>query len=141
MKLDEIKALIAMMGESGLAEMTVSENGWKLHLVRDRSAPAARAALPEGAAAPLPTARPAPAALPSRDVAAPLAGVVHLRPSPEAAPFVEPGQAVRAGDALCLIEAMKVFNTVYAERDGAVAAVLVTSGDEVEAGQPLLRFA
>ena len=51
------------------------------------------------------------------------------------------GQAVKAGQTLCVIEAMKVFNEVRAERDATVAAVLVASGQEVDAGQPLLRFA
>jgi acetyl-CoA carboxylase biotin carboxyl carrier protein len=51
------------------------------------------------------------------------------------------GQAVKAGQTLCVIEAMKVFNQVRAEHDATVQAVLVTSGQEVEAGQALLRFA
>jgi len=53
---------------------------------------------------------------------------------------VAEGQAVRAGQTLCVIEAMKVFNTVHAEHDAIVDAVLVASGIEVDAGQPLLRF-
>ena len=54
---------------------------------------------------------------------------------------MSPGQSVEAGAILCLIEAMKVFNRVHAERGGIIDAVLVASGDDVEAGQPLLRFA
>ncbi len=54
---------------------------------------------------------------------------------------MQPGQAVQAGQTVCVIEAMKVFNAVVAESDGTVAAVLVESGAEVEAGQPLIRFA
>jgi acetyl-CoA carboxylase biotin carboxyl carrier protein len=72
---------------------------------------------------------------------APLYGVVHLRPTPDEPPFVVAGQAVKAGQTLCVIEAMKVFNEVRAEYDATVAAVLVTSGQEVEAGQALMRFA
>jgi acetyl-CoA carboxylase biotin carboxyl carrier protein len=71
---------------------------------------------------------------------APLAGIVHFRPAPDAPAFIEPGDAVRVGDPLCIIEAMKVFNTVRAEHDGVVAAILVPSGSEVDAGQPLLRL-
>jgi len=140
MNLYEIKALIAVMADSGLAEMTFSENGWTLRLVRDAATPAAkpqRHAAPVAPAAPMPNA-PAPAAA---EIEAPLAGVVHLRPAPDAPPFVEAGQAVRAGDTVFIIEAMKVFNAIRAERDGIVAAVLVVSGVEVDAGQPLLRFA
>jgi acetyl-CoA carboxylase biotin carboxyl carrier protein len=140
MNLSEIKALIAVMANSGLAEMTFSENGWTLRLVRDAGAPAAkppRHPAPVAPAAPMPDAtRPR-----ANAIEAPLAGVVHLRPAPEAPPFVEPGQAVRAGDTVCIIEAMKVFNTIRAECDGVIAAILVTSGVEVDAGQPLLRLA
>jgi acetyl-CoA carboxylase biotin carboxyl carrier protein len=70
-----------------------------------------------------------------------LFGVVHLGSAPGEPPFVVAGQAVKAGQTLCVIEAMKVFNEVRAERDATVQAVLVTAGQEVEAGQPLLRFA
>lgn len=139
MNLSEIKALIAAMAESGLAEMSFSENGWTLHLVRDTAPPIAKRQRP---VAPIdaPTAvSDAPA--PSLDLEAPLAGIVHLRPAPDASPFVEVGHAVHAGDAVCIIEAMKVFNTIRADCDGVVAAILVSSGIEVDAGQPLLRFA
>jgi acetyl-CoA carboxylase biotin carboxyl carrier protein len=139
MNLSEIKALIAAMAESGLAVMTFSENGWTLHLVRDAAPPTAK---PQRRVAPIdaPMAvSDAPA--PSLDLEAPLAGIVHLRPTPDAPPFVEVGQSVRAGDAVCIIEAMKVFNTIRADRDGVVADILVSSGIEVDAGQKLLRFA
>jgi acetyl-CoA carboxylase biotin carboxyl carrier protein len=72
---------------------------------------------------------------------APLYGVVHLSPAPGEAPFVAVGRAVTAGDVVCVIEAMKVFNEVRAEHAGEVAEILVSSGQEVDAGQPLLRFA
>ena len=140
MDLDEIKALIAMMGESDLAEMTLSRNGWTLRLVRGPVLPASSQNRPPAALHP-PASAPVRAQAASAEVAAPMAGLVHLRPAPEAPPFVEAGQAVSAGDAICLIEAMKTFNTVRAERDGTIAAILVASVDEVEAGQPLLRFA
>ena len=57
-----------------------------------------------------------------------------------AAAFVQVGQAVSRGDTICLIEAMKVFNAVRAERDGTIAAILVASGQEIEAGQTLMRI-
>jgi acetyl-CoA carboxylase biotin carboxyl carrier protein len=140
MNQSEIKALIAVMAESGLAEMTFSENGWTLRLVRHAAPPAAK--LQPGVATvnvetPLSDA-PEPRLA---EIEAPLAGIVHFRSAPDAPPFVEVGQTIRAGDAVCIIEAMKVFNTIRTERDGTVAAILVSSGVEIEAGQPLLRFA
>ncbi|HTO66702.1 MAG TPA: acetyl-CoA carboxylase biotin carboxyl carrier protein subunit [Bradyrhizobium sp.] len=143
MDLDRIKSLIDAMASSDLAEMQFSEDGWSLRLVR----------------------RPRPGDVPARDVAAvarvrpartrrdpvldealqhlvaPLFGIVHLRPAPDAPEFVSPGQAVTAGTPLCIIEAMKMFHEVRAERDAIISAVLVSSGQEVQAGQELMRFA
>ncbi|MGY4503971.1 biotin carboxyl carrier protein [Bradyrhizobium sp. GM24.11] len=68
-------------------------------------------------------------------------GIVHLQPAPNAPVFVSVGQTVAAGTPLCVIEAMKMFHEVRAEQDGTVAAILVASGQEVEAGQELMRFA
>ncbi len=138
MDLDHIKALIEMMAASDLSEMEVSENGWTLRLSRRAST----VALPPLAsrAAPV-TRRDAAPTAPSPDVHAPLAGVVHLQSEPGMPPFVSPGATVAAGDTLCLIEAMKVFNTVRAERAGTIGAVLVENGGDVDAGQLLMRIA
>ena len=142
----QIKAFIDAMASSDLAEMEFSQDGWKLRLVRrtngtpaavTRLDPArARPAVATAAAQRDEAARPAESVL-----RAPLYGVVHLQPSPGEPPFVAPGLAVKAGQTLCVIEAMKVFNEVRAEHDGVVDAVLVASGQEVETGQPLVRFA
>ena len=148
MDAQQIKTLIDAMASSDLAEMEFSQDGWTLRLVRHTpsSPPPDAQRAPVGAAARVVTDRPgvAPAPVESTSAAelhAPLYGVVHLGPSPGEPPFVVVGQAVKAGQTLCVIEAMKVFNEVRAERDATVQAVLVTSGQEVEAGQPLLRFA
>lgn len=143
----QIKAFIDAMASSDLAEMEFSQDGWTLRLVRRANGARATAARVEPA-----RARPAPgatAAAPREDAVrpaetllrAPLFGVVHLQSSPDEPPFVTPGLAVKAGQTLCVIEAMKVFNEVRAEHDATVEAVLVASGQEVEAGQPLVRFA
>lgn len=132
----QIKVFIDAMAASDLAEMEVVHDGWTLRLAR-RSAPS----VPAPARAP--SVRPAPCALvpaQTAELLAPLFGIVHLQREPGAAPFAEPGRAVRAGQTLCVIEAMKVFNEVPSDRDGIVDAVLVSSGAEVEAGQPLVRF-
>ena len=142
----QIKAFIDAMASSDLAEMEFSQDGWTLRLVRRANGTPATAARADPArarpsVAPA-TARRDEAARPAESVLrAPLYGVVHLQPSPGEPPFVAPGLAVKAGQTLCVIEAMKVFNEVRAEHDGVVDAVLVASGQEVEAGQPLVRFA
>jgi len=143
MDLPEIKALIDAMAASNLAEMEVTKDGWTLRLVRRVEAGPPPLRTREVAQPTVVDERPDTAArLPDNfTVRAPLAGTVHLSPSPGEPAFVAVGQTVRAGASLCVIEAMKTFNAVIAERDGTVEAVLVTSGEEVDAGQPLLRIA
>jgi len=146
MNLTEIKSLIDAMAASDLSEMELTRDGTLLRLVRRKTA--SPAAAPATVTAPAPVARAprgnaAPAATPaqaSSDITTPLYGVVHWRPSPDAAPFVAPGQAIKAGQVVCVVEAMKVFNEIRAECDATVLALLVESGAEVEAGQPLLRL-
>lgn len=145
MDLDKIKLLIDAMTASDLAEMEFSEAGWSLKLVRRK-----RGAVDNQPPVAKPVSRPrrvvekpAAASAQARDarILSPTFGAVYLRPSPDAPAFVTSGAQVAAGDILCVVEAMKVFNEVRADRDGTIAAVLVTSGDEVEAGQELMRFA
>ena len=142
----QIKALIDAMASSDLSEMEFSQDGWTLRLARGpaptppQAAPRKPVAAPiRGAAGALPVAE-VPAVAASTELRAPLYGLVHLRPSPEEPPFILAGQSVTAGQTLCVIEAMKVFNEVRAEFDATVDAILVTSGQEVEAGQVLVRF-
>ena len=142
----QIKSFIDAMAASDLDEMEVSHDGWTLRLVRhgrsgrgaagDAPAPAAVAAEPLASPRVSETARQAG----SNEVRAPLFGVVHLQQAPGEPPFVQVGDVIEAGQMLCSIEAMKVFNDVRAERGGRVAAVLVASGSEVEAGQPLITL-
>ena len=153
MDLSQIKQLIDAMASSDLAEMSFSHQGWVLRLVRgasaahrggdvapvpDRAPPAHTEPTEPASALPLALTSTAPR---QRELVAPLFGIVHLQPAPGEPVFVKPGQVVQAGQTVCVIEAMKVFNAVVAESDGTVEAVLVESGAEVESGQPLIRFA
>ena len=156
MKQEQIKTLIDALAASDLAELEYSEDGSTLRLVKQsalKAAPAVRspAVVRRAPAARRPAAgRKAPAAASAEpallaaaaaaECLAPLYGVVHLQPAPGEPPFVQPGQAVAAGQLLCVIEAMKMFNEVRADAAATVQAVLVRSGQEVEAGQPLFRF-
>lgn len=70
-------------------------------------------------------------------IRSPMVGTFYRSPSPTSKPFVEVGQKVRAGDTLCIIEAMKMLNQIEADRDGVVTAVLVENGQPVEFDQPL----
>ena len=136
MNQEQIKVLIDSLAASDLAELSFSENGSTLRLVKkatpaeDGSPSPARVAEPEAAAA----------ADASILCGAPLYGVVHLRPTPGGAAYVRVGPGIAAGQTLCVIEAMKVFNEVRADADGVVGAVLVASGEGVEGGQARLRI-
>jgi acetyl-CoA carboxylase biotin carboxyl carrier protein len=88
-----------------------------------------------------PAAAPAPVEVPvsnKHSVKAPMVGTVYLAPSPGAKPFIEVGQAIKAGDTLCLIEAMKMFNQIEADKTGTITAILVESGSPVEFNQPMV---
>lgn len=107
------------------------------------SAMAAQVAAPAVApAAPEPAAQ-APAAAPEpkgTEVTAPMVGVFYAAPAPGDEPFVRVGSKVKAGETLCIIEAMKVLNEVTAEADGEVLEICVADGDLVEFGSCLMRI-
>jgi acetyl-CoA carboxylase biotin carboxyl carrier protein len=136
-----IKELIDAFAASDVAELEYRSNGETLRLVKRGGVPApAQSAPPPGAASPAPLSSPKPQAV-QHTIVAPLYGIVHLQQAPGVPPFVVPGQTVAAGQVLCVIEAMKVFNQVRAERECVIGAALVQSGQEVEAGQALFELA
>lgn len=100
---------------------------------------AAPAAMP---AAPEPAAQAPAAALEPKgtEVTAPMVGVFYAAPAPGDEPFVHVGSKVKAGETLCIIEAMKVLNEVTAEADGEVLEICVVDGDLVEFGSCLMRI-
>lgn len=150
MDLEKIKQLIGVLAASDLDEMELVEGDHRVRLVRrtgvrppapgvhDGRASGERSALatsaPEGGGPPVPATPPQAGPVP---VSAPLYGIVHLTPAPDAAVFVQPGDRVQAGQIVCVIEAMKMFHEVRVERPGRITAVTVAAGDEVEAGTPL----
>ena len=126
MDLDRLKAIIDWMARSPLGEFEITEGDFHVHLVKTAQG-----------VAPVQSETPSAAGF---VVAAATYGVVHLSPAPDAAPFVQVGQRVMVGQSLCVIEAMKVFSPIEAEQAGTIAAVLVTDGADVTAGQPLFRL-
>lgn len=149
MDLRKLKTLIDLVAESGIAEIEVTEGEDKVRIVKHNpvAAPAPMPATAPAAvfAAPTPSvaAAPAPAAAPAAEepkghvVKSPMVGTFYRASSPGAKPFVELGQAVKPGDTLCIIEAMKLLNEIEAEVAGTVKEILVENGQAVEYGQPL----
>lgn len=155
MDLRKLKTLIDLVSESGVAELEITEGDDHVRIVnRKDSAPAAAAAaapapIPVAAAA-APTAEAAaaapaataPAAAENRQtINSPMVGTFYRAPSPGAKPFVDVGQHVKAGDTVCIIEAMKLLNEIEAETDGVIQEILVENGAPVEFGQPLFVIA
>lgn len=141
MDMNRVRQIIDWFAGSGLESFELVEDGDRIRL--DRPAGSGGAGPVAGAVAVAPAnAGPAPDLPPlepqALPVEAPLYGICFFAPAPDAPPFVRPGQAVKAGETLCLMEAMKVLNAVTAPRDGVVAEILVQDGAEVEQGQPLL---
>ncbi|ENT1037289.1 acetyl-CoA carboxylase biotin carboxyl carrier protein [Neisseria gonorrhoeae] len=135
MDLRKLKKLIDLVEESGIAEIEITEGEEKVRITRTIAAAAAPVY-----AAPVPAAAPAvtPAARDLSDAQkSPMVGTFYRAPGPNAAAFVEVGQQVKAGDTLCIIEAMKLMNEIEAEKSGTVKEILVENGTPVEFGEPL----
>ena len=150
MDIRKIKKLIELVEESGITELEVSEEEGSVRISRATVAAPANVQYSIPAAAPTPVAAPAaPAAAPAAPAAAPeeiaghkirspMVGTFYRSPSPEAKAFVEVGQTVKVGDALCIVEAMKMMNRIEADKAGVVKAILVNDGDPVEFDEPLI---
>ena len=151
MDLRKLKKLIDLVQESGIAELEITEGEEKVKIVKGGEAtvtpvaPAAalRAPAPAPGPGPVPAASPAAAAAieePAQTghvLKAPMVGTFYRSPSPEAKHFVEVGQNIKAGETVCIIEAMKLMNEIEADATGMIKAILVESGQPVEYGQPL----
>ena len=148
MDLRKLKKLIDLVQESGIAELEITEGEEKVKIVKGGEAtvtpivPATAPLAGTPATAPAPAAAPAAAAAeeptqPGHVLKAPMVGTFYRSPSPEAKPFVEVGQNVKAGETVCIIEAMKLMNEIEADATGMIKAILVESGQPVEYGQPL----
>jgi len=147
MDLRKLKKLIDLVQESGIAELEITEGEEKVKIVRGgvvsmtAPAPVTIAAAPTVVAEARPAATAAlPEPAPGQEghvVKAPMVGTFYRSPSPDAKAFVEVGQAVKEGDTICIIEAMKLMNEIEADASGVVKAILVENGQPVEYGQPL----
>ncbi|WP_133544512.1 acetyl-CoA carboxylase biotin carboxyl carrier protein [Mesocricetibacter intestinalis] len=151
MDIRKIKKLIELVEESGIMELEISEGEESVRISRGAPAPSSvQYTLPAAAPAPAPSVAPAaqaaPAAAPSLPaeelsgylIRSPMVGTFYRSPSPEAKAFVEVGQAVKVGDALCIVEAMKMMNRIEADKAGVVKAILINDGDAVEFDEPLI---
>lgn len=152
MDIRKVKKLIELLDESGIAEIEITEGEESVRISRNASsvAPPPPAYAPAPAAAPTPAQAPpvspaapaaaAPATVTESEgfaVTAPMVGTFYASSSPGAAPFVQVGDQVNAGDTLCIVEAMKMMNPIEAEVSGVIKSIRVQNGEPVEYGQIL----
>ena len=147
MDLRKLKKLIDLVQESGIAELEITEGEEKVKIVKGGGVSVPATPAPAPAAVVSDARPPAPAVAgaaaepePGQEghlLKAPMVGTFYRSPSPDAKPFVEVGQTVKEGQAICIIEAMKLMNEIEADASGVVKAVLVENGQPVEYGQPL----
>lgn len=141
MDLRKLKKLIDLVEESGIAELEITEGEEKVKIVKGARpqetvyvhaptapAPQAHAAAPATAA---------PAAPQGHLVKSPMVGTFYRSASPGAKSFAEVGDTVKAGQTVCIIEAMKLMNEIESDKDGVITAILIENGQPVEYGEPL----
>ncbi|MDR2244329.1 MAG: acetyl-CoA carboxylase biotin carboxyl carrier protein [Burkholderiales bacterium] len=145
MDLRKLKTLIELVETSGIAELEIQEGEERVRITRASMAaptmmmaqPPPVPAAPAAAVAGAPAAPEAPPALSGHTITSPMVGTFYRASAPGAKPFVDIGSTIKEGDALCIVEAMKLMNEIEADRSGVVKAILVENGHPVEFGQPL----
>jgi acetyl-CoA carboxylase biotin carboxyl carrier protein len=148
MDLRKLKTLIDLVSESNVSELEITEAEGKVRIVKGGPATAQAAAAPLAMplAAPVPAAAlaapaPVPAAVPEAPkghaVKSPMVGTFYRASAPGAKSFVEVGDAIKEGETICIIEAMKILNEIEADKSGTVTAILCENGQAVEYGQTL----
>jgi acetyl-CoA carboxylase biotin carboxyl carrier protein len=157
MDLRKLKKLIDLVEESGISELEVTEGEEKVKIVKNGpggkgadslsvparaggGVPAAAAVAPAMSASTVSPADEAPTSFEGHLVKSPMVGTFYRSASPGAKVFVEVGDTVKVGQAICIIEAMKLMNEIEADKDGVIKAILVESGQPVEYGEPLMMI-
>lgn len=145
MDLRKLKTLIDLVSESNVSELEITEADGKVRIVKAGAAPIVMqtVAAPAVAAPAVPAAVAPAAEAPTAPVEtghvvkSPMVGTFYRASSPGAKAFADVGDAVKAGQAVCIIEAMKIMNEIEADVDGTITKILVENGQPVEYGQPL----
>ena len=153
MDMRKLKTLVDLVSESNISELEITEAEGKVRIVKAgygvpttmmmqpagqmmMAPPAQPQAAPADAASAAPAAE-APAAPAGHVVKSPMVGTFYRSASPGSKPFVEVGAAIKEGDPICIVEAMKIMNEIEADMSGTVTKILVENGQAVEFGQPL----
>ncbi len=147
MDLRKLKTLIDLVSDSNVSELEITEAEGKVRIVKGGGAPmyapvsamVAPPATVSASADAVAHTHPAgsPAAPTGHTVKSPMVGTFYRSSAPGAKAFVEPGDTVKEGDTICIIEAMKILNEIEADKAGVISRILCEDGQAVEYGQPL----
>ncbi|MFT6102106.1 MAG: acetyl-CoA carboxylase biotin carboxyl carrier protein [Granulosicoccus sp.] len=151
MDIRKIKKLIELLEESDIGELEIKEGEESVRISRGNKHMFAQpqymqpafAQAPVAAPVAAPTVEQTPAAEPVASghlVKSPMVGTFYRSPSPSSPSFMEVGQHVKAGDVICIIEAMKMMNQIESDKTGVIEAILVDDGEPVEFDQPLVTI-
>ena len=148
MDIRKVKKLIELLRESDIDELEIKEGEESVRIIRNKSVVPSNYIAPP----PPPPFNPAPSAseaaigeqqnasLDGHIVSSPMVGTFYGAPAPGETAFVVPGQSVKVGDVLCIVEAMKMMNQIEADKSGEIGAILVSDGDPVEFDQPIMTI-
>ncbi len=138
MELKFIQELVTIMNNAGLSLIEIKEKDSSIRLERNKSVSSEGSmAQQKSCVMELEKTETVSNAAKGSVIASPMVGVFYAAPSPESVPFVKMGSAVKSGDVLCIIEAMKLMNEITAEQEGIITEICVKNGDIVQFGQPL----
>ncbi|WP_444929525.1 acetyl-CoA carboxylase biotin carboxyl carrier protein [Microbulbifer sp. SSSA002] len=152
MDIRKIKKLIELLEESDIGELEIKEGEESVRISRGISSaaqpvapvytapPAPVQTPPAAAATTAPVEKESKPALSGHAVKSPMVGTYYAAPSPGAEPFVKVGQQVKAGDVVCIVEAMKMMNQIEADKAGTIESILLEDGQPVEFDQPLVTI-
>jgi acetyl-CoA carboxylase biotin carboxyl carrier protein len=149
MDLRKLKTLIDLVSDSNVSELEITEAEGKIRIVKGGGAVASQQPILTAVAAPMgspmavtspESAAAPPPSVVSHNVKSPMVGTFYRSASPGAKSFVEIGDSIKAGETICIIEAMKILNEIESDKSGVVTQVHCENGQAVEYGQPLFTI-
>jgi acetyl-CoA carboxylase biotin carboxyl carrier protein len=142
MNIKELNEMVNLMNENNLTELEIEKDGMRIRLKKESGEIKKELLLPGTKAIEVPP--PPPGGETEKEpenlieIKSPMVGTFYRAPSPESTPYIEEGSVITVGQAICIIEAMKLMNEIKSEVEGRIKKILVKNGDPVEFGQTLV---
>jgi acetyl-CoA carboxylase biotin carboxyl carrier protein len=136
---EDVREILRLIDESGVDELKLESEGLSLHVRRGGGPPIEEPVAAAPAPAPAPATPPTPSSNGHAEIVAPMLGTFYRQEAPGKAPFVEVGSQIEAGTVVCVIEVMKMMNSIEAGVSGTISEICADNAELVEYGQPLFR--